>query len=93
MIKTKKKGGKKRVVSHRQARKNDAQISNSRKTKSHDLDISLRRNASRLFSQLKNERDRQGGERKNKNRIILRGGGNKHLNSRRCAKYIFSWIV
>lgn len=58
-------------------------ISNSRKTKSNDLDISFRRNASRLFSQVKNER--QAGEEtegetekgkkqpKNQNRIILRG--------------------
>lgn len=46
--------------------KDDTQISNSRKTKSNDLNISLRWNASRLFSQLKNKRDRQEERRKTK---------------------------
>lgn len=59
-----KKGRKKgHSFSHAEG-KDDTQISNSRKTKSNDLDISLRRNASRLFSQLKNERDRRGEKQK-----------------------------
>lgn len=65
------------TVSHRQRGRDDTQISNSRETKSDDLDISLRRNASRLFSQLKNRVRQTGGERKNKNRIIRRG--NRHF--------------
>lgn len=77
----KKRGGGDRenmgTVSHRQRGRDDTQISNSRETKSDDLDISLRRNASRLFSQLKNRVRQTGGERKNKNRIIRRG--NRHF--------------
>lgn len=55
-------------VSHTE-RKDDTQISDSRKTKSNDLDISLRQNASRLFSRVKNERDRQ--EERGKTKIEL----------------------
>lgn len=46
--------------------KDDTQISNSKETKSSDLDISLCRNASGLFSQLKYERDRQEEKGKTK---------------------------
>ena len=60
-----KKTKKRHSFSHAE-RKDDTQISNSRKTKSNDLDISLCRNASRLFSQLKNEGDRQEGRGKTK---------------------------
>lgn len=46
--------------------RDDAQISNSKETKSSDLDISLCQNASGLFSQLKYERDRQEEKGKTK---------------------------
>lgn len=70
-------------------RKDDIQISKSRKTKSNDLDILLCRNASSLFSQLKNERDRQ--EERGKTKIVILRG-NKHLNYWWYAKYILSCI-
>lgn len=54
------------TLSHMRGGKDDTQISNSKETKSSDLDISLCQNASGLFSQLKYERDRQEEKGKTK---------------------------
>lgn len=79
----------KKNKSHTQReKKTTPRINNSRKAnKSYDLDISLRRNASRLFSQLRNERDRQVGGR-GETKIELVWGETNIWIPRWRAKYI-----